>query len=148
MLVGHCSAAADGDFKYSAQGLLDLCCSFTSNSIARITSLGLLCPLSVQPSPWLGMHSHRLSSYTALQKPRRPSCLSCLSYSPPSAPYLHLHSCLVISTSMFMPPAAPLPLNSCHSWIASTSHSMLKVTPMSKATHWTWCAQLAELPPI
>ena len=97
---------------------------------------------------WWWAGSHTSSRHPALQKPPPPSCLSCLNYSPLSALYLHLHSCLVISTSMWTPPAAPLPLNSCHSWTASTSHSMLKVQPMSKATHWIWCAPLAQLPPI
>ena len=56
-------------------------------------------------------HSYQLSSSTVLQKSPPPSCLSCLS-SPPSALCLHLHSCLVISTSMWTPQAAPLPQNS------------------------------------
>ena len=90
--------------------------------------------LSVQPSLWLGIHSYRLSSSTALQKPPTPSCLSCLSYSLPSAPCLHVHA--------------------CHSWTASATqhvkgpahvkgHTLGLVCPTGTAPSHLQCLDLA-----
>ena len=300
MLVGHCSTTADGVFKYSVLELLDLCCNFTPNSIARIKSLGLLrrprymhrgskhkfitdnaipcsadrgaaipsmltdrrsiapaqphlnqpqvrtlsylrplacvngavsstCPASASvnnTAAFMLLNSRSLNNkallihdiitdrkidflclteswqhqqdfftlnqatppgYVYIQKPRSKgrgggpavihradtlvkqlpvlnvTSFECaafslaghtqlqvvLIYRPPTASSTFMSElselltsiCTMCTSTLLLgdfnihPPAAPLPLNSCHSWIASTSHSMLKVPPMSKATH-------------